>query len=387
MSHSLSVENPTIQFCNRKSLASFRWPDGESTTRMYLESLVTTPSNEFVRNVKTDCGLIGIGPHVLPTTINETDYDNSWVCSPFNATITYPLDELREIQSRSLRAALAGLIHVMAPLLKAAQINKVVCVNNWLLSTNLYPPWSGDGLEAITTELQQRCPEHAVLFRSLNPISNGELIQRLTQAGYLLAPSRQIYICSDLHAAARKQNSEIDRELLDRRTQYRVIRHEDLTDADDDRIRELYDQLYLQKYSVHNPQFTNHLIRLWRTTGLLKMIGLRNPEGVLDGIVGCFGIHRTVTTPLIGYDLSRPQKLGLYRLLTALVFQEARESNCVLNLSAGAARFKRHRGGEPCLEFSAVFVRHLPFARRAIWKALSGLLKNVGARVLERYEL
>jgi hypothetical protein len=74
-------------------------------------------------------------------------------------------------------------------------------------------------------------------------------------------------------------------------------------------------------------------------------------------------------------------------MLTALVFQEARESGQILNLSAGAAQFKRHRGGKPHLEYSAVFVEHLPWRRRMAWMTLSLLLENIGTRVLQRYEL
>jgi hypothetical protein len=94
-----------------------------------------------------------------------------------------------------------------------------------------------------------------------------------------------------------------------------------------------------------------------------------------------------MTTPLIGYDLALPRKLGLYRMLTALVFQEARETGRILNLSAGAAQFKRHRGGEAQIEYSAVYIAHLPVFQRAVWASLGGLLRHVGVRILQTYEL
>ncbi len=392
--NSLPIASPSISVCDRASLNHFVWPNPVADAgneaqsgRSFLTSWLETPSELLIRNVRTDPHLIRIGPHVFPATVNEQDYKNSWVCSPYNATISYPLDELREIRNAALRVSLAGLIHSVSPVLKAARINNVLCVNNWLLSTNLYPPWNGEGVVEATSELTQRWPEHAIMFRSLNPVSNAPLMKCLAEVGYILAPSRQVYLCEDLAAASRKQNSEIDRHFLERRTSYQVVRDSELSDEDVPRIRELYDQLYLQKYSKHNPQFTDQLILLLRKTGLLKMIGLRNEHGRLDGIVGCFGRYNVVTTPLIGYDLALPQKLGLYRMLTALVFQEARESGRILNLSAGAAQFKRHRGGEPCLEYSAVYVKHLPVFRRSVWKLLAGLLENVGAKILQKYQL
>lgn len=89
-------------------------------------------------------------------------------------------------------------------------------------------------------------------------------------------------------------------------------------------------------------------------------------NGVLDEIAGCLGMHETMTTLVIGYDVALPCKLGLYRMLTALVFQEARDTGRLLNLSAGAAQFKRHRVGKAQIEYSAVYVAHLSVFQRAV---------------------
>jgi hypothetical protein len=377
---------PVVRFLSTEQVQKIA-TDPHIPYASFLAALTQCGASSLIRNVRTSLELVQVGRHVFPVTINDTEYENSWVCSPFNAVISYPLDELREIRSEVLRSALRTVILGMAPMLRAARINRVVCINNWLLSTNLYPDWNGDGLDELTSECQRRWPHHAIMFRSLNQVCHGQLMTRLVDCGYLLAPSRQVYLCEDLHAAQRKQNSEIDHDLLTRRTHYRVVRDGDLTDNDVPRIRELYDQLYLGKYSRHNPQFSDELVRLWRAHRVLRLIGLRNQQGVLDGIVGCFVIDRVLTTPLIGYDLTLPRRLGLYRLLTALVFEEARNGECLLNLSAGAAAFKRHRGGQPHLEYSAVFVRHLSAHRRIAWNTLSLLLTHIGATVLQRYEL
>ena len=382
-----AVPATAVEWCEGSALSSFRWPQPDSLERRFLDSALRQPSSHWVANVQTDWKLLGHGQTVFPVTVNETDYENSWVASPFNAVITYALEELREVRSRRARWALACLIRSVAPVLKAARINQVVCVNNWLLSTSLYPDWQGDGLQALTDCLLARYPQHVIMFRSLNSATNDGLMQQLRQAGWLLAPSRQVYVCDDPVAALQKQNSQIDHRLLKRKTDYRVVTHAELQDEDDHRIQELYNLLYLQKYSQHNPQFTVALIRLWRQTGLLKMMGLRSPTGRIDGIVGCFGTSRVVTTPLLGYDVHLPQTLGLYRLLTALVFQEARVSGRVLNLSSGAAQFKRHRGGVAAIEYSAVYCRHLPVFRRGVWTLLATLLDQVGARVLRMWEL
>jgi Acetyltransferase (GNAT) domain len=143
----------------------------------------------------------------------------------------------------------------------------------------------------------------------------------------------------------------------------------------------------LKKYSYYNPRFTEAAIRLWREQRLLEMFGLRSPEGRLDGVVGCFGRDRVLSAPLVGYDTSLPQKLGLYRMLIALVLRQAARQALTLNLSAGASGFKRLRGGVAHLEYTALFCAHLPPHRRAMWRTLTWLLTEVGARVLQNFEL
>lgn len=358
-----------------------------ATERDFLTEFHGRPSQEWVSNVRTEFTTVRAGAHDFPVTINETEYANCWVASPYNAVVLYALEELREVRNRIARTALAGLIHAVAPVLKAARINKVVCVNNWLLSTNLYGSWSGDDLGLLTAKLVGEFPDHVIVFRSLNEATNPELLARFRAERFLLAPSRQIYFCDDPAAALRKQNTTIDHRLLTRKTAYRIVRHNELTADDDARILDLYNQLYLQKYSYQNPQFTLRLIELWRRTGMLQLIGLRSPEGRLDGIVGMFIRGEVITTPLIGYDLSLPSQLGLYRMLTLLVMQHANQTGKVLNLSSGAAQFKRHRGGRPFIEYSAVWCHHLPLFRRVTWRSLAALLQHVGVPVMRHWQL
>jgi hypothetical protein len=62
-------------------------------------------------------------------------------------------------------------------------------------------------------------------------------------------------------------------------------------------------------------------------------------------------------------------------------------TGATVNLSAGAAHFKRLRGGRPAIEYSAVLARHLPaFTRHAI-SLLRLLATSVGVPIMERYEL
>lgn len=364
-------------------------PADQASTRPFLDAMagaaLGTPS-PLVGNIATTIRLLQIGPHVIPVTVNDTDYNNSWVCSPYNSAVTYPLDELRHVPSPALRTALAGLISSVAPLLRACRINRVVCINNWLLSTNLYPDIDIRQVQPLTAMMRDLFPGHAILFRSLNAVTNGPLMAALRASGYLLAPSRQVYLYDGRRPDyLDRPNCRRDRELLERRDHVTVVPHDRISDFS--RVRELYDLLYLHKYSWHNPQYTETLMRIWHESHMLTLFGLANDSAGLEAVVGAFAMNGVLTAPLVGYDTAQPQSRGLYRMLMALVLQQAANERLLLNLSAGAASFKRLRGGQGELEYSAVYCRHLPMRQRAAWTALVTLLEQVGARVLRRYEL
>ncbi|MEM7476393.1 MAG: GNAT family N-acetyltransferase [Planctomycetota bacterium] len=345
-------------------------------------------TQQYIANCATQFLLVSNATVTMPLTVNDAQWDNCYVCSPFGAAIKYPLVELREIQSTALRAALSALIHSVAPLLRIARINRSICINNWMLSTNLYPDWDGSELSKLRDLLIHRYPKHAILLRSLNAATNEALIGQARDAGFLLAPSRQVYISTEPEAKfLRHQNCRWDRRLLDSNEVYSTVQHLEISESDDARIKELYDMLYLEKYTSLNPQFTTKLIKLWRETQAIRLTGLRNSEGELDGILGCFQLGGVLTAPLVGYDTSLPQDLGLYRMLMALMFKEASGQGCGLNLSSGAASFKRLRGGKPRLEYTAIYCDHLPIIQRRAWRSLAFLLARVGGPVLRKFEL
>ena len=168
-----------------------------------------------------------------------------------------------------------------------------------------------------------------------------------------------------------------------RRSPYALFPAEALTDGALPRLKALYDALYLVKYSPFNPQFTLEFFRLARDERLLEIHTLQR-EGRLDGVIGTFARDGVVTAPLFGYDTALPARLGLYRLLTAVGSERAAAREQTVHLSAGVGPFKRIRGGEPTLEYSALYDRHLPAARRRPWTALKWLLDTLAVPLIRR---
>ena len=101
-------------------------------------------------------------------------------------------------------------------------------------------------------------------------------------------------------------------------------------------------------------------------------------DGSAVGFMNFFVDEGTLTGVCIGYDLDRPRKLALYRLVFALLIAEAAKLRLTANLSAGAGEFKMLRGAIPVQEYDAVYDRHLPPYRRFAWRSLEAAAR-IGA--------
>lgn len=334
---------------------------------------------------KIDC--IGGADARMPVTINSCESGNSWVCSPRTAYSEYAIEELRRFGHPLLTMLLTAVIRGLDVLFRHSRLDQAVSVNNWLLSTNLYPELNACRMSTWIEEAVQRWPRHAIWFRSLNPRYTRDWLEALYAAGCVMIPSRQVYLydCIRLDGPMPK-NLAWDLRLL-RSTTLIACDAKGWSQSDFGRAADLYAQLYLEKYSRLNPAYSAGFLQSWHQSGLLELTGYRDDAGVLQAVVGLFVIDRTITAPIVGYALDQRRRWGLYRLLMATVYESAARAGYRINLSAGAAEFKRLRGGVGTMEYSAVYVRHLPKARRAAIKLLAFLAKRVGEPIMKRFEL
>ena len=156
---------------------------------------------------------------------------------------------------------------------------------------------------------------------------------------------------------------------------------------DAERIEELYAMLYLEKYSQLNPAFSADWIMETCRLGVIHYRCARDDDGVIHAVSGTLQRDGVITAPVVGYDTTKPQSLGLYRIASLLFSEEAHEHGLRLNGSAGAASFKRYRGARPEIEYSAFFTAHLPFVRRVIMKGISLLLTRIAVPYMRKHQL
>ena len=356
--------------------------------------LMSNNPRELINNVSADMYYLQWNGYGFPVSVVDTYIpDNSYVVSIYNTYISYGLQELAFITlPRALKFFLSKIMLGFGFLLNKNQIDKVVYINNWFLSTNLYPlDWQPEQCADLIKLLTQRFKNHAICFRSLNCAYYAKIIREFTQAGCFMLGSRQVYLFDGRRGT--------ETEFLNCKDTKRDIRFvqkgsntlSDIApvapDAVFDNIESLYNALYLDKYSTLNPQFSADWLNHSQQAGLVKLKTLHNINHETIGVIGIFEQHQVMTVPIVGYDTALPQKMGLYRQLMHHSMLYATTSKQWLNLSAGASDFKRFRGGKGEIEYSAVYIKHLPIWRKINWYLLSSVIYCVAVPIMKKFKL
>jgi hypothetical protein len=367
------------------------WPDSEVAVlaKKYWVPLMKLGANHFIDNVNTQTLAIAIEDLVLPVTVNDRESNNSYVCSPYSHYITYTQAELYTLETPALEKLLSLMLNLMGGILKLGKIDRVVIVNNWLLSTNLYPNISAAQIEAITDYLKDRFPTHTIIFRSIDTYLNNHLLDIFRQYDYQSIGSRQIYLFNpqDLSSIGSKMRWRLKQDFnLIEKQGYEVIDGDLLSPAEIPRLVELYKALYLEKYCDNNPQFNAHFLELALKHKTLQIRVLRK-AGKIDGVLGFYEINGVMTTPVLGYDPNLPQSVGLYRMLSAQLTTETIKRGIILHQSSGAASFKRFRGFVGTIEYSAVYYRHLAVYRQLVWRLVGLLVNRIAVPLMKKYKL
>jgi hypothetical protein len=362
------------------------WPDSADGQYAcaYLSPLLAQGPGRYVANAhRTEVQVLRAGALTLPLTVSDFHPDNSYVCSPYSHYVAYGgYEEVERLNNPAAVWAVRKLLGPLAAWLRRHDLDRVVYANNWLLSTNLYPALDLGQVEKVATALPDQFPDRAVIFRSVDGYRNPGLLATLEACGYRMVLSRQVYYQDPVVACAKKQ-VKVDRSVL-RRSPYRFVDARELGEAAIPRLVELYNLLYLQKYSTYNPQFTLEFVGHALAHHLLTVWALVDGTS-LDGVVGYFTRNGVMTQPFFGYDTRLPQELGLYRLLSLKTLLEGESRGLLVHASAGVGPFKRLRGGVPTIEYNAVYDRHLPAARRRPWTLLKLLADRVAAPLFHHY--
>ncbi|WP_077212299.1 hypothetical protein [Bacillus dakarensis] len=384
------MKESEVLFYDKESFEEIDWKkyDEGELLRNYFSPLVKG-TRHFVANVITDIRFVALDHLLLPYTINQEEYENSYVCSPYNHYITYTKEELRMLQNPPLEKILGMVVSGIGIFSKKIEMNRVVYVNNWLISTNLFSQASKEQIRKIKEALVKKYPNHLIGFRSVNDGLYEEMKRHFVHLGFQLLPSRYVYISGPdlLEKATKKTRNTLgrDRKLLNQED-VEVIHHEDFSKEDLERAKDLYDMLYLEKYSYNNPQFSQDYIFHTHRSKSLTYVGIRY-KGKLEGVFGSMIYQDKMANPVLGYNTALPIEIGLYRMLRYLAVNESIVHQRMYHQSAGVGRFKYDRGATGYPEYTAIFVEHLAFKKRFFWRTLSSLLNRFAVKIIEKKRL
>jgi hypothetical protein len=332
------------------------------------------PSPDLIDNLTTRLTTVEVAGQSLPMTITNGGTPTCYICCPSEAYIAYAQAELRHFTAHPvLKTLLSGLIAAARPLVHLSGLDQQVQPNNALVSTNILPDMTAEGLRKVTQTLIKAYPQHVIVWRSLGD-HDPALKTAFASAGYKALPMRRVYIFAGQASKSRSRDLTRDLALL-AQADYQRLGPNDFTPDDFERVAELYARLYLEKYTPLNPAYSAAFFREAYRTGFLEFHGLRTPEGRLDGVIGFYIRGRTLTAPVVGYDTALPARLGLYRRLMAIGFEKAHAGSYLYNMSAGAGQFKRNRGAVGSFEYLMVYDRHLSAPRRAAISAMARILE------------
>lgn len=353
----------------------------------YVAAFARAGSAHYIANLDTSVALFDWGEHLLPMTINHGERMRSFVCSPRVGYIDYTREELAQFPNPALIPALRAIVGSVGALLALSDLDRIVHVNNWMMSTNLPVALDPALVPERTAALCARFPQHILAMRSLTRRHSGALMRALEAEGWLMLPSRQIFLVDDVATECLPRG---DTRNDDRLWRLKAFLCEELTEVstqDAARIARLYQMLYLEKYSWLNPVFTPDFIAMTQRIGMIHYIVLRDGAGTIQGFGGMHRFGRHATMPLIGYDTGLPRSLGLFRLIGHAGCLHAARHGLRYNMSSGVGPYKLNRGATPEIEFTAFHLRHLSAHRRWPLGVLRLVADRIGVPLLRRYHL
>lgn len=321
---------------------------------------------------------------VVPLTITDDVQPNCFTIAPHAAIVDYGRDEVVKLptwQQLPLKSTLATVSHY----LHLSKIDKVVAINNYGLSTNtLSPNFMAINPARLRTLSIEQYPKHALLIRSLNRHHHAKYMDKLHADGWQFITSRQVYVYDDIKNHYKYKDFKRDMKLL---SDGRYYFCKATTDVDFKMVQHWYNKLYLDKYSLQNVHFTAQGLKAMSSLGIMHAELLMDSQSNQSvGAVGVVAGDGIATAPLVGYDIDADRRLGLYRRVIAQAMHHCQENKFPLNLSSGAPSFKRLRGGVPVIEYTAIYIRHLPRYRQLPWLMLHKASLHY-AQLLQRYEL
>ncbi len=373
------MNTPSASLYDASNINQYTWPDTEDGRKgkSYLYPLIKAGVKPYLQNVSTQFFLVTYKDVFLPLTVNDKEYDNSYIASNYYAIKFYE-EYLSKKNPLSLKLQ-KPLLFFGGGLLKLAKINKTLFLNNWLMTNSLASKISTEELGTIVAFLTKRFPSHTIIFRHVDKLLKEELLASLGENQFHLLKTRDIFfytpgekhlLCKGKRATYRKDLKIIEKH------NFKLLQSHEIQEHHYPRILALYEMLYVDKYTKYSPRYTIEFIKNVHQSKAVEFIALER-EGVIEGFLSHFILNKSMVSCLFGYDVTVPHALDIYKLLSRLTLEESEKQNLVFNDGSGGDYSKLMRGEKQSPEYMGVYSKHLSLPRRLLWDSVAFFYKKL----------
>ncbi len=375
------------QLYDSRSIDILQWPKTEDGlfAENFLIPLIKNGISHYVDNIQADIYALKIDHYIFPVIVTTENYSNSWVCSPYAHYISYGKESVGLVENPLLAKFVKNLMTGLGKVSRSSKMNSVVYVNNWLFSTDLYPDGlNQEQIDSVVGLLTHRFPQHALVLRSLNDLTTASLMTTLKTQGFRLIASRYVFITDAKNESIFKTRIVKSDLKLWNEHAYQFVDENELEVEESKQLLDLYLKLYVHQHSHLQPQFNVNYFKMLFEKKLLHFKVLKL-NGVIKGMAGYYKRSNVMMCPLFGYEKNEAESNTIYRLLNTALLLEAKKAGLLFNQSAGAAFFKSVRRADGCLEYMAIYTRHLPAYRKLFWSSLKLFINQFGSKYMKKY--
>lgn len=346
----------------------------EERRRAYLAGLLEGRTERYIENCRAELRVVCVEGKALPFTVSRGE---GFLNDPLDALLSRTAEVLSQsMTNRVLFLATSAVVSVVHRLWTALFHERVLVLNNWLSHDYAWFDLEPGELSAVLAHLHERYPGYVVFLGS-----TGEA--RLEHAAL-----RTVYYTPEYFFEPAEKVKRVLRNNLKylERTDYefRYLGPGERP-AVYERLRELYDHLYVGKYE-HSMLYSPAWFRLNVESGLGSVFVFEK-NGRIDMFGMVYEQDDLLLGGVMGYDMTLDYRaLRFVPLVTSVYFLESIRLGRRLNAGASNDDFKLKRG---CSVGNVLAVRAsgagLGPARRRLFDALFSLLGAVGWRLNARH--
>jgi len=337
--------------------------------KQYFWTILKDWTNKYIKNIDVVIKIIEVNWTLIPLSI-WNNKDNCYTTS-MSWTFKYLLLELKLLDNKFFKLIVYLLSQFLFFLIKKSRLDNIIFVNNLLLSTNLYPKLSKQDFTEIKNFLLEKFPAHSILYRSINDLDT-YYMDSLNEIWFERLISRQIFISEKeiLSEYLKIRDVKNDRNIFEK-WEYKFETKNNYSDKELKEILDCYDNLYINKYTDLNPQFTVDFIKNISKNDSFSLNILKNEDDI-KAVFWYYKISDVITTPIFWYI-----EENLYRQISYLLLINTLKTAKILNQSSWVWRFKMNRWAKKYIEYSLIYYKNLPFFKRIIWDFIIFISKTI----------